>query len=346
MANSTRSFLARNSAITKQLLRQVRAVLLGLSLLLLILIVFLYWRQPDLFAIITIWPRWVWLGPGIVLALAGWSRARKRTANLLLILWLLYLLFFLEEPHSLVRFGPWPSPGWQAARARGQAFRLVSLNCAGSARAVAEVKQYHPDVLLLQESPNKERVQALAREIFGPDHGVVWSRDASILLRGSIIPAHTTRPEFFLRARALLAAGPEVEVVSTHLLSNIYDFELWSGEAWIRHTQRRRQHRTQMQEIVGQLATIPPTAPLIVGGDFNSPPGDAVFRLLRPRLRDAFGQAGCGWGNTVLNNMPVTRIDQVWINGRLRADAVVTRRTQYSDHRLVVCDLMVQDQAR
>jgi hypothetical protein len=33
------------------------------------------------------------------------------------------------------------------------------------------------------------------------------------------------------------------------------------------------------------------------------------------------------------------RIDQVWVSDRFRAAAVLARKTQNSDHRLVICDL-------
>ncbi|MEN6581066.1 MAG: hypothetical protein ABFD54_01285 [Armatimonadota bacterium] len=47
-----------------------------------------------------------------------------------------------------------------------------------------------------------------------------------------------------------------------------------------------------------------------------------------------------GWGNTVLNDFPVQRIDQVWLSDGLRAISVRAHKTRHSDHRLVVCDVM------
>ena len=86
---------------------------------------------------------------------------------------------------------------------------------------------------------------------------------------------------------------------------------------------------------------------MIVGGDFNAPQGDAVFRLLRPKLHDAFAEGGRGWGNTILNDVPVLRIDQFWVSETFRSDSVVARGTRNSDHRMVICDLRLEgDPAR
>jgi endonuclease/exonuclease/phosphatase (EEP) superfamily protein YafD len=81
----------------------------------------------------------------------------------------------------------------------------------------------------------------------------------------------------------------------------------------------------------------------VLGGDFNSAAGDAVFRLLRPRLSDSFAVAGRGWGATFSNELPTLRIDQLWISQQLRAIAVSAHPTQFSDHRMVVADISPVD---
>jgi hypothetical protein len=81
---------------------------------------------------------------------------------------------------------------------------------------------------------------------------------------------------------------------------------------------------------------------VVLGGDFNAPQGDAVFRCLTPRLHDAFREGGRGWGDTITNDVPFLRIDQVWVSRVFRAVSVVTRRTRHSDHRFVVCDLTIR----
>ena len=63
-----------------------------------------------------------------------------------------------------------------------------------------------------------------------------------------------------------------------------------ADSAWNRETRRR-----QLAQIADYAKTLPADEPLILGGDFNCPPRDAVLKLLEPRLTDALPVAGCGW---------------------------------------------------
>jgi vancomycin resistance protein VanJ len=144
-----------------------------------------------------------------------------------------------------------------------------------------------------------------------------------------------------VQARVRLNSGLEFEVISLRLAPALVRLDLWSPDCWREQSANRQARRRQLQRIVDPLADVPATSQLIVGGDFNAPAGDAVFRLLRPRLEDAFEQAGRGWGNTITSDAPFHRIDQVWTSPELRATDVRAERSEYSDHRMVVCDLIL-----
>jgi hypothetical protein len=143
-----------------------------------------------------------------------------------------------------------------------------------------------------------------------------------------------------------LSGVEEVEVFSLRLSPPASPAELWSPEDWRQQAAARRARREQVREVMRQIDRLPRTLPVIVGGDFNAPAGDAIFRLLQPCLHDAFAEGGRGWGHTVLNDTPVLRIDQVWGSDHFRAAAVVARRTRHSDHRMVVGDLTVKRETR
>ncbi|NIO74873.1 MAG: hypothetical protein GTN69_03040 [Armatimonadetes bacterium] len=318
-----------------------RGTMLGLSGLLWAVILFCYWRQPDCCAALIIWPRWVWLGPGLLLGLLGWNRKNKIPGSLVLLLWLCFLLLVVEEPRSLVRFRTSPAREWQEAKRQGQALRVISLNCAGETKAANEVAAYTPDIVLLQESPRQREVTELAKRFFGREGESIWGPDCSIIVRGRILSVHVSPSLYFVRAHLLTASGIEAEAISTRFSPAVLDSRLWTTTCWRDHSSRRRVHREQMQKIAQELVSIPETIPLIVGGDFNTPSGDAIFRLLQPRLSDTFREGGKGWGNTVVNDMPVARIDQVWTSDHFRAARVVAEKTRYSDHRMVICDLLL-----
>ena len=144
-----------------------------------------------------------------------------------------------------------------------------------------------------------------------------------------------------MQARVTLTTGREIEVISTRLLPAVFRADLWSPDCWREQTENRRDRREQLRAIARRIGST--AAPVIVGGDFNAPQGDAVFRLLRPKLHDAFNESGLGWGDTIINDFPVLRIDQISVSGAFRSHAVVARGTRNSDHRMVICDLSLKD---
>lgn len=329
------------------LLHRVRAVPFALSLLLCAFLAVCYATRGDWCAAVTIFPVWVWLAPAIVLAGASWGSARLWTRMVAIPLWLAFLLALAEEPRSLLRGGEWPNRAWQTARADGQALRVVSLNCAGGSEAAArEVVRCEPDIVLLQESPRKEIVERLARELYGREASVLWGMDASIVARGSIVPTPRRGIPPRLRgtasqARVRLRSGLAVEVVCLRLLPPLVRTDLWAPECWAAQTENRRARRADLAGIARGFEAVEDGIPLLVGGDFNAPAGDAVFRLLRPRLRDTLAQGGRRWGNTAINDFPFARIDQVWASDHFRSACVVARKTRHSDHRMVICDLIL-----
>jgi endonuclease/exonuclease/phosphatase (EEP) superfamily protein YafD len=303
------------------------------------LLAFCYGLRPDRAAAVTLFPAWAWSLPVIVLAALTWRRVRGRPAAAALCVWVAFSLAFAEEPSSLFR----GVSGALIPRPSGAPLRVVSLNCGGGLpEAAAEVEAYRPDVVLLQEVPKEAAVRAVARRLFGAEAGVCYGWDTAVLARGPITPALPARQErFFVAARVRLPAGAEAEVISLRLTPPVVRFDLWQPGCWEEQLANRRARRAEMRDIMRHLETVPPGLPLIVGGDFNAPAGDAVPRMLSPRLTDTFAQGGRGWGNTVLNDLPISRIDQVWASRAFRARRVTAHQTRHSDHRLVVADLAV-----
>jgi len=329
----------------QKILDAVQTGFLALSALLCVWLSLCYWLRPDACAAVTFLPVWIWLPPGLILVTAGWSRPRRRVVVGVVLLWAIYAVGFSEEAHSLIRVHPWPSPEFQQARRRGEGLRVISVNCSnGNVGAASEVAPFHPDIVLLQEPPDPAEVRALARRLFGKAAGVGIGVDCDVIARGRVAaePRRGRPPYAYLKARVRLQSGIEAEVLSVHFMPPAMRFDVWQPSAWRDQLERRRSHRQQMQEIAQAIAPVPRAVPIVVGGDFNAVAGDAVFRLLEPRLHDSFKEGGRGWGNTVLNDFPVSRIDQIWVGKQFRAIAVVARETRYSDHRMVICDLVLR----
>jgi hypothetical protein len=303
-----------------------------------------YARRPDSCAADTFLPAWAWAAPGLGLAALGLSRRRIRFFASDVALWLLFLALFADESRGLMRPGGWPSPGSRSARQRGAIVRVISLNCAGGSKeAAAEVVPFHPDIVLLQETPALEGVEALSRRLFGKQAAVGRGVDTDVIARGRVSPKpRVGKPPFaFLQASVHLTSGINVEVFSVHFMPPVLRFDVWSPSCWQEQAQDRRFHRSQAMQIAQAVRSLPVTRPIIVGGDFNVPGGDGAVGIFRPRLHDTFVEGGRGWGDTAINDTPVSRFDQIWASRQFRAVSVVARKTKHSDHRMVICDLVV-----
>lgn len=313
--------------------RVIRAAIAAASALLCLALAVCYLLRPDRFAAATVVPIWYWLPVAAGSVALSW-RGRGR---LLLLLWVAFFLVFAEEPRSLVR-GVLPARRTRAEGSHGDTVRLITLNCAGEIEAAARVLPLHPDVVVLQECPSLAETADLARRLYGEKARVLRNADSAILSRD---PLHREAAplRFSAQARLTLPSGRDVTVVSVHLMPNRADLSLWSRETWAAQTRNRRRRLEQMTELAQGLAGVSAGRPLLLVGDFNIPAGDAVFRALPDRLRDAFHGAGRGWGNTWMATLPLVRIDQVWVSPEWRPLSVTARPARPSDHRMVVCDL-------
>ena len=308
------------------------------SLLLAVLLAFCYALRPDEAAAVTLFPAWGWSTLGMLLVLFTRAAGGRKIVAGLLGVWVVFTLVFAEEPASLMR------SGLEAISPRRpfSNLRVVSLNCGGGLpQAAAEVVAYRPDVVLLQEVPDEKSVRGIAHRLFGANAGICYGWDTAILAHGPVVPVIPPKQErFFVAARVALPTGGTAEVVSLRLNPPVVRIDLWRPGCWREHTENRRARLLEMDQLLGHLNSLPASTPLLMGGDFNSPAGDAVPRRLAPRLRDTFASGGQGWGNTALNDFPISRIDQLWATPQFQPVSIKARQTQFSDHRMVVADLL------
>lgn len=300
-----------------------------------------YLLQPDSFAAITFYPSWIWAIPGTFLALLG-LYAYKRIYVVAILGWLIFITTFAEEPKSIVRGYLLSTRNWVSGKAEEKTLRVISLNCAGgNLKAAEEVLQYKPDIVLLQEAPAKKEVELLAFKLFKDSGTIVWNIDTAIIAQGRIeqTPLLSSTRLLMAQTHVWLTSGVAVEVISVHLLPPTIEMNLFSPDCWKKHKEDRKLRRSQLTQIMDQLQLISESVPVIVGGDFNTTAGDGALRILKPRLHDSFQEGGIGWGHTALNNMPLFRVDQIWISRHFKAVSVFSKKTEHSDHRMVICNL-------
>ena len=315
-------------------------MLLAISILLCIFLFTCYAYRFDTCAAITAFPAWSWIIPGFILTAFGSIKVKKRIPAIIFSLWIIVIIFLADETKSIIRTPLRP-------KYEEDMIRIISLNCGGgNYDAAKEISPYNPDIVLLQETPTKNQTETLTKYLFGTEGNFVWEIDTSIITNGKIISSNA--PDdlrlFTAHARVRFKSGLEVKLISLRLAPPPMLFDLWSSDCWKTYSSDRQSKCNQVSAIRTALDSLPLDFPVIAGGDFNVPAGDGSLSALEHRLHDTFLEGGRGWGNTVTNDIPVHRFDQVWASNHFKAIDVVAKKTEHSDHRMVIADLRVQRQ--
>ena len=303
-----------------------------------------YLIKSDTCAALTFFPVWAWGLLGAALS-AGSLLYKKRLCLTLILCWLLFILTFSEEPRSLLRGLCISSSKWESIP-ESERITVISLNCAGgNMDAVRETLPYNPDIVLLQEvPPGKEGVESVVEAAFEGDVAIAYGPDTAIVVRGELEEVSIPKPKniFMTQARVRLDSGHEIEVICIRLKPPVIDLNILSRKCWTNHTKDRKSRRKQIGQIVEQVKQISDKVPVVLGGDFNVSAEDGCLRELSPFLSDTFSRGGVGWGHTALNSVPLFRVDQIWASSDFKPISVFAKKTEHSDHRMVVSYLKVE----
>jgi endonuclease/exonuclease/phosphatase (EEP) superfamily protein YafD len=296
-----------------------------------------YALRPDSLAAFTVVPVWAWALVGLLpLASTLWSLPRRTL--LVALAWLVYLFALADEPRSLIRGLVPAKAAVRQARREGQALRVISFNAKGERQALWELARFTPDIVLLQEAPHD--TDQMITTVCGPQAQIVQVGEVAVIAPGEVTYVTGGHPEFaMMHAKVVLPSGREVRALSVHLPRAIKKVDLWNPDTWDKQAYDRWRRRGFTADVAKMIDFVMPETPILLGGDFNMPQGDAAFRVFRPRLRDTFLEAGRGWGNTNRHPYPLLRIDQIWASNHFRALDVHTEHSRYSDHDMVVADL-------
>lgn len=124
--------------------------------------------------------------------------------------------------------------------------------------------------------------------------------------------------------------GQVVTLVAVHINPNrAGEVSLGPGAwrdlpAYVARTTRAR--REQFLALEGLLRRHP--GPLLLAGDFNTPPAATGLTL-----QDTFARSGLGWGLTFPADFPLWRIDAVWATSEWQCEGARVDGARASDHR-------------
>lgn len=219
----------------------------------------------------------------------------------------------------------------------------------------AEITRQSPDLLLLQDAPHLNRpgrpLDPAMQAALAPYHWhgvgqyVIASRHPLKDCRTGNL-AHGGPPWPYLRCTVQVGTQA-VTVVNVHTLTprqglNAARSEGAGGvEEWRENFGERL---AQARRLADDVALLP--RPLIVAGDLNAPQASPVVQtLLATDLRDAYGEAGRGWGYTVGHalrpHLSFVRIDHILVSSELALIDAAAGSRWGSEHRPVVAWMLV-----
>lgn len=320
---------------------------IGLSLLLHLVTLYAFARQPDKLAAYTVIPIWIWGGLGLFLSIAAFWFLRAPLSLFITGIWAMTILLEADEARVIAHVGKSaPAPG-RAGFAEGrELIRVATLNCnyfnySEFSDPAPDLRRWQPDVVLLQEV-HPHQVRRIADLLYeGRGDYRIYSTNG-IATRWNIRREVNPQSAGFRIQQVTVRRddGTEFEVVNLHLTSAATDLRLWRRDCWRAHRFNRQVRQRELGIGLSILADTAPGYPAILGGDFNAPAADPIHNLLRTDFEDAFGNAGTGWGNTYQRRIPVLRIDQIHHSRHFRTLRCAAVTTRHSDHRMVIADLI------
>jgi len=282
-------------------------------------------------------PRWVWLLPLTVLALAAVVAGRRT--------WLPVALALVVVVGPVMGLClPWPSLAGQTAK--GLTFRFLTCNVHGKQldpAALAELlTTTNRDVVALQECrPEHQPI------IFS--NGEWHIRRGRRLCLGSRFPIVQVEfcndpdfdPELGLLARYELdTPAGRINVASLHLASPRYGLgeviDQRGGPAPELQANSRLR-ASQSAEATEWLASV--QGPLLIAGDFNTPVESCIYREFWGRYTNVFSVAGFGFGSTHFTRRTAVRIDHILAGPGWQCRRCWVGPNVGSPHRPVLADL-------
>ncbi len=242
--------------------------------------------------------------------------------------------------------------------ARQKDVRIVTYNVAlrtgNAAKYAAQIGAQNPDIICLQESRRSYPPERAGENPVGTliaAHFPGWHMEAAgdlcilssfPILDKQVFPLRAGSTRRTLALRVQTPAGP-LRVLNTHISTSFSGekkhFGLPAELADVSANARATAHaRLEQLEPLALALNADKQTPLVLCGDFNTPPRGLFYRRLSAQLNDGFAQAGNGLGLSFPARFPLLRIDYVWTRCA-HALAVRVDKAGASDHRMVIADV-------
>lgn len=280
-------------------------------------------------------PRWVWLVPPGALLAAG-AALRQRSA-------------------AVAAFGltiaAWPVMGaclpWgrlTASAPGGLELRVMTCNMhygkTDPSLLDAALVEIGPDIVALQEWRDSAHSEVLDRTEWQVERApglCLASRHP--IRRIEQWGRHSTSPKGLSTRYEIETPAGIVTVISLHLDSprqGLGHVAVGVADELRTNSELRSE---QSAYLAGEAAKV--VGPLLLMGDFNTPPESVLFHRHWGEYSDAFGTAGFGWGYTFANRRTRVRIDHILVGGSGRALRCWVGPDVGSPHRPLIADVVL-----
>jgi vancomycin resistance protein VanJ len=237
---------------------------------------------------------------------------------------------------------------WQrilSSTPQGQHFRVLTCNLHyhvdGTVPLERLVAATRPDIVLLQEWRGSEDSPAfLGGGWHTHDVRGLFLASAYPLRRATQFGYDSTLEKGLIMRYQLDTPAGVVNVFSLHLASPREGLakmihERGTAPADLEaETQLRWRQSRYLARVAEKVSD-----PVLLAGDFNTPPESAIFRDLWSHYQDAFAFAGWGWGYTFKGARTMVRIDHILAGPGWHCDACWVGPNIGSPHRPVLADL-------
>lgn len=266
-----------------------------------------------------------------------------------------------------------PAPGTRPAPVPGRSLTLMTYNRGehGNHSLRPFKNEVSPDVILLQEAPNRASGYLVAEgyEEFphAQDCGEFTILSRHPVTSADLVELEPGAPPIAARF-TITFAGRDVAIYSVHTVSPrdtllyyrrgafLYGILGLPGSPW---EEKRRANQAYWDQRVNQaraLADLISSDPLptLVGGDFNAPAGGYIHDLFLNHLQDAHRTSGQGFGYTFPGKTrnplsfggPWMRIDHLYGDEDWKVTWCLTEPNRPSQHRAVAARFEQRDESR
>ena len=218
----------------------------------------------------------------------------------------------------------------------------------GVDNVVEVIKQQSPDIVCLQEANSiggqSEPIQKIVKLL--PEWRIAYYAQMVILSRYPIRKVNVYEPliengRVFLKT-IISVKGKDLSVICLHLNTAAKPESLnrhgsTIGKYLQGSTSIRSIQISELKSIAGKIS-----GPLIIAGDFNTPSRGKLYRRMSRQFKDSFHAAGWGFGYTFNTNIPVMRIDYIFVNDKVCVRKCYVPHAMASDHRPVVAEIEIK----